>query len=346
MNKRLVFSWAHIFLFVALIAIAYFNYLGASFATGNESTAISAIWVVAITFMLLFASFFFLQQLKAADHKFERCIVWERILFVVSITMLFVCVQPAWHFANVYDKQNKLQSQYLATLQHTDEMFDKYEKYADRRLQKFDSIISEMLKKNHSIELNDAGMTDYTKGEFCDMAHDALGLQLLSNNYKTVKHSFSDWYGSDAREINVWNIKQVDNIRSVGNFIETAWYKPLQEMSAHRFQIIEYKEHTGAFDEDGSIIFNLKKDIKATRDIYIKYNWFSAPNLSAIIYTLIGLLAMLLPWMLQDRNVKSWVTFWGQKMDNNIQPTEQTSIEEKYEENTNKNPYGGGVIYE
>ena len=81
-NEVLKFSWGHIIAFVALIFISYVTFMGIAYlADGNFVYA--GVGVVAIdVLMLLF--FIVPQLLKGTERKFSKCIVWERILIILS----------------------------------------------------------------------------------------------------------------------------------------------------------------------------------------------------------------------------------------------------------------------
>lgn len=81
-NEKLKFSWSHIIAALALVAIAYFTFVGTVYLLKGQFLR-SGLITAAIT-LIIGLLFFIPQQLKATERRFDKRIKWERAFIFAS----------------------------------------------------------------------------------------------------------------------------------------------------------------------------------------------------------------------------------------------------------------------
>ena len=141
-NQKLKFSWGHIFAFVALLFIAYMTFLSVTYYTlGNYILAGVITFAVDVSLLILFIS---LQRLKACDHRFQKNIRRERILFVVSFILFLILMIPFLKGWSVIKDNDKIIQNFKSAINESKNIFTQYEQYSKKRIdnykQRLDSI--------------------------------------------------------------------------------------------------------------------------------------------------------------------------------------------------------------
>ncbi len=141
-NQKLKFSWGHIFAFVALLFIAYMTFLSVTYYTlGNYILAGVITFAVDVSLLILFIS---LQRLKACDHRFQKNIRRERILFVVSFILFLILMIPFLKGWSVIKDNDKIIQNFKSSINESKNIFTQYEQYSKKRIdnykQRLDSI--------------------------------------------------------------------------------------------------------------------------------------------------------------------------------------------------------------
>lgn len=134
-NQKLKFSWGHIFAFVALLFIAYMTFLSVTYYTlGNYILAGVITFAVDVSLLILFIS---LQRLKACDHRFQKNIRRERILFVVSFILFLILMIPFLKGWSVIKDNDKIIQNFKSAINESKNIFASYERYSELRINKY-----------------------------------------------------------------------------------------------------------------------------------------------------------------------------------------------------------------
>lgn len=285
-NETLKFSWGHIIAFLAIIFISYLSFMGLTYLT-DGNFLIAGVGVATIDILLL-STFIGAQVLKATDRKFNKRIIVERLLLLITPIVFVVCYLPQAHFWTVFDQRGEIESQFKTSVAQSKEMFALYEQYADNRITAYQKNISKT-DKNKTSRTNKL---------------EALTLQLKSDNYLNLKNEAITWIDK-ASGATVWNVFMIANIRTITEAIDN-WNTQLVEMSTR----VMSDEKAVAFDSDSSVVQSVKNGLSQLNNIYsVKkdnklYTW-------AIMFFLY--LMLIFPYLIQDRHVKSVYTLVGKR---------------------------------
>lgn len=287
-NEVLKFSWGHIIAFVALIFISYVTFMGIAYlADGNFVYA--GVGVVAIdVLMLLF--FIVPQLLKGTERKFSKCIVWERILIILSPFAFVVLMYPYSHFWSVFSERDNIQTEFSRSISSTKQMFLSYEGYAGERI------------SNYEKKLKQAG----TERIHRENKVEALRLQLLDANYTDLKNSALKWIDR-ASGATVWNVFMIGNIDKVESALDS-WNSVLVKFSDKRMS-----DESGAvkpFSTSDPSVVAAKKGLQVVRTTYREAHGLS---LITLVSGIILYLMLLFPYILQRRHTKSIYILLGKK---------------------------------
>ena len=287
-NEVLKFSWGHIIAFVALIFISYVTFMGIAYlADGNFVYA--GVGVVAIdVLMLLF--FIVPQLLKGTERKFSKCIVWERILIILSPFAFVFLMLPYSHFWSVFSERERIQTEFSQSISSVGQMFISYEDYAEKRIW------------NYELKLKQARTNQVHQ----ENKVEALRLQLLDANYTDLKNSALKWIDR-ASGATVWNVFMIGNIDKVESALDS-WNSVLVKFSDKRMS-----DESGAvkpFSTSDPSVVAAKKGLQVVRTTYREAHGLS---LITLVSGIILYLMLLFPYILQLRHTKSTYRLSGAK---------------------------------
>lgn len=288
-NEKLKFSWGHIIAFVAIIFISYVSFMGISYLTdGNFLWA--GIGVAAIDFIII-VFFIGAQNMKGTDKKFNKRIVYERVLVLAAPFVFCAVMIPYAHFWTVFDRRVNIESTFSASIERTKDLFDSYKSYADIRIANYDM----KLAKTESSKVSRENKVN------------ALRLQLVSDNFDNLKNVALQWIDR-ASKATVWNIFMIGNIHKIKDALGS-WNKQLTDMSQ---KIMSEEDRTTSpfTSEDPSVV-------QANQEISSLDEWYSTiatPNWRAVLTGIILLLMLLFPYFVQSRNTKNSYWLLGKKM--------------------------------
>lgn len=286
-NETLKFSWGHIVAFLAIIFISYMSFMGLTYLTDGDFL-IAGVGVAVID-VLLFACFLGAQALKAAEKKFNKRVIWERIVVVLTPFVLILCSLPMNHFWTVFEQKGDIESQFSSAIEQSKAMFDSYESYALKRIDNYDRLLA---KKKVS------GASRANKVE-------ALTLQLKSDNYYNLKTSATEWIDK-ATGATVWNVFMLANIKTINDAVEE-WNHKLSVMSENS---LSDEGKIQSFDSNSEVVTAVKSGLSQLNSIYSVrkdtqgYCWL----IVLLLYVM-----LILPYLVQSRNTKSWYTLLGSK---------------------------------
>lgn len=308
MDEQLKFSWGHIIAFLALIFISYITFVGVVYQTDGDFTK-AAITMVVVD-VVLAVIFIGSQMAKATAHKFSKRIWLERIGICASPFIFIVCMLPYFHFWTVHSHNEEIIDNFTNAIKASNQMFTDYDDYANKRIGKYQSMLERVIS-NRSIHPEQfiacgfsAGKEQIQKENMLKTLH----LQLLSNNYDSLRTSANKWIESSSEGASTWNVFLLGNTKEIKSAIKD-WNHQLCKFSEKKLSNEEFLDNqVKAFSESSQ---SLEKVEKGLDDLTSLFTQKSFPNMVAIITAVLLYLAMLFPYILQDRHTKSTYRFFG-----------------------------------
>lgn len=302
MNKQLKFSWGHIIAFLALIFIGYVSFMGTTYLT-QGNFAVGGV-VTAVVIVLLFALFMGMQMTKATTRRFAKRIWTERLLVFASPLLFAVLMLPYAHFWTVNSHSEEIVGSFKRSIKASKQMFDDYETYANTRLDNYSKTLETIAaqSKTNPALFKKCG---FTKGhEITQKGYmtKTLRLELLSSNYDSLRTNATQWIEASSQGASTWNIFLLGNVKQIKTAIQ-GWNKQLADFASHRLQNEELAGNTVAdFSETGH---SLEKVEKGLEKCQLLFTAKAAPNATALLSALLLYVALLFPYILQDRHTKS-----------------------------------------
>lgn len=280
-NEKLTFSWGHIIAFVAMVVISYFSFLGLTYLTeGNFIFAGIGVAIIDVVIALIFIG---AQVAKSTDHKFKQTILLERILVAVAPFVLIVMMYPACHFWTVFRHRAQIEEKFHSSVETSKAMFSEYETYAQERCNEY------------SERVNSSRNTRVNKGNRIL----ALSLQLKDDNFTMLRDEAIAWV-EKAKDATVWNVFMIANIKTI-KYAIISWHEQLVGFSKKRMS--DEPTDVAYFDSDSA---TLNKIIANFDGIKNEYSIKGAPTTYAIIMILFCYLFLMFPYVIQQRNTKSY----------------------------------------
>lgn len=284
MNKKLHFTWWHIFAFIAIIFIVYASFMGVAFKTeGNFLISGLTAAGVVLVFVLVFLV---PQQFKATEVGFATCVWFERILLFLAIpvTIAFASMpqSPFVHFSAIVQKAPVIEDRFFQTVSSFDGIFADYEAYAAQREQELSGF------------LNAGTMQGYQVANRKEVLHSLI----LPKTYFDYKEKTVVPYIERAKNIKVWNINTVSNLSKIRTTADTLVIR-LEEQSA---KILSYEDGSKVEVFDGSQSLNTIVDnVNDLSSLFKDNHW----SWLAAICAFFASFFMLVPYLAQQRNGKN-----------------------------------------
>ncbi|MBP5327926.1 MAG: hypothetical protein J6Y98_08455 [Bacteroidales bacterium] len=343
MNKKLKFSWGHIVAFVAIIFVAFVSFIGLSFLTSGKFllAGFGSLLVV----LILLICFLGAQRLKATDCNFEKSIKKERILVFVTPFIFVVVMLPFTHFWTVHSHQDQVIGDFSKAVAMSENVFVEYEKYANVRINKYQSMLLDV------VDHRDSNYRDYAACGFSDISStkkssqvfnskppakkhsdnktsqtnaykpskadslmintmvQTLKTQLLSHNYDILSSEARKWIASASKGTTTWNVFLIGNMRQIDTAL-SQWQRHLVSFADRKISNEEFgdKNKVEPFDNVSTTIAQARAKLHGVNDIYRDFKF---PCLIAIILMAVVYAALFLPYYIQPRNTKVRFDFWG-----------------------------------
>lgn len=302
-NQTLKFSWGHIIAFVSLIFISYVMYMGTFYQNGGDFTS-AAIKVALIDLFLLIA-FIGAQILKGTDEKFDRCIIFERVLICLC-PIAFICAMiPYNHFWSVFEQRKQIESQFNSSIEGAKQMFVSYDKYAEERIKVYENNLDSILIVRASGDATLYGKAGFTGTndhvKKANFVH-TLDLQLRSQNTDSLRFVALKWIDDANQGATVWNAFLVGNVKQISDAIKS-WHSTLQSYSETKMSNESLRgNEVLVFDENGRSIEVAMMGIKLLKEIYTNT---SGVKMHTVWTGIIIFLMLLFPYFLQKRNTRA-----------------------------------------
>lgn len=283
MNKKLITSWFHVFMVVALFAIGFAVFEGVSFYSGGDFGLAGFATIVCCIVIFLF--FFIPQQLKGSSGNFDKRIWFERffVLFLAPLSLLMAML-PISHFLNIQRQSTQIVNQFSVAVDTAKTMFSDYEEYADTRINRYGYKLRHRkpLERQNSMR--------------------ALRLQLLSNNYDTLRTSALQWIDVSITEPSTLNVFLLGNIDEIEHAIR-GWNRQLEQFSYHRMS--DESERTGLYTMPSGSTEAACFLLEDLRSLYRQSSLSQLLTVPAFITLLVLWFFLMLPYFAQRRHSKS-----------------------------------------
>ena len=312
-NQTLKFSWGHIVAFIAMILISYITFIGTTYLTdGHFLYAGMAVFAIDIILMVLFIM---PQMLKGTDEKFSKRIVTERVLIFTAPVFYILIMIPFVHFWSVFDNRSQIESSFSQAIATTKGMFVSYEEYATNRISEYENMFNKVEDEAEEVVVKPSRRKKAKKSvvkkvrsqkEIADHALrvEALRLQLLGQNYITLKTTAHDWV-DEASGATVWNVFMIGNIDEIEAAVD-CWNLALNSLSSKKMS--NEPATVEPFSLSDANAQASKENLNAFRSVYTT---MESPTVLAIINTILLYIMLMFPYVIQSRNTKSTFNLWG-----------------------------------
>lgn len=308
MDEQLKFSWGHIIAFLALIFISYVTFVGVVYQTDGDF-AKAAITMVAVDVVLVVV-FIGSQMAKSTAHKFSKRIWLERIGIIASPFIFILCMLPYFHFWTVHSYNEEIIGNFTNAIKASNQMFKDYDDYANTRIDNYQNMLERVIF-NRSIHPEQFAACGFSAGKEQNQKENmlkTLRLQLLSSNYDSLRTSADKWIESSSEGASTWNVFLLGNTKEIKAAIKD-WNLQLCEFSEKKLSNEEFLDNeVTAFSESSQSLRNVENGLDSLTDLFIQKSF---PNAVAIISAVLLYLAMLFPYILQDRHTKSTYRLFG-----------------------------------
>lgn len=303
MNEQLKFSWGHIIAFLALIVISYISFVGVTYKTDGNFTKASVV-MIAID-VILFVFFIGAQMMKSTTKKFSKRIWVERILIFGSPIIFLVCMLPYFHFGSVHSQDEVIVTRFKDAVSASKQMFDDYESYSNERISNYERMLDEVIA-NRDVRPDQFYSCGFSVGNESIQKFNmvkSLRLQLLSDNYNSLKSEANKWIESSSKGASTWNVFLLGNTKEIEAAIHD-WNAQLCQFASHKMNNEEFCGYNKvkSFNEDSSGLASVDKTLD---ELTILYTNSAFPPVGSIVGAIVLYFALLFPYVLQDRHTKS-----------------------------------------
>ncbi len=226
------FSLADVFSVIAAMTFGFVCFLSINFLSLGDT--MSAAIIASIIALILAGLPLSAKFLKRTRKNFKTSLFFELFFLLCFGVVAFILVFPFSHFFSVYDKKEEIQEKLLKNFTVSDNIYTKYEAYANNRIELYESLLKAVVQgelsnpdefKKYDFEPGIAINTQVENKMF------TLKAKLYPPNYMEIKNNFISWLSESKGKIEVWSpIAIVDVINSV-NFEIEAKKEKLQEWS-------------------------------------------------------------------------------------------------------------------
>lgn len=337
MNEKLQFSWGHIIAFLALIAVSYISFVGFTYLTnGNFTFALIGMGITDIVFIIFFIG---AQQMKASGVKMSRKIIWERIFIFGSPVVFIAGMISMSHFWTVRSQNDEIVETFKNSIKSSKQLFTDYEEYSNQRIETYQNNLTQIIvnKSSNPQAFKNAGFEDSKASIQRDNMVETLRLQLLSQNYDSLKTVANKWIDDAAQGASTWNVFLLGNTQEIKAALGN-WENQLKSFSAKEMSNESITGTVDHFQSNGA-----NNAIVGIDSLTSSFTNQKFPTLGAIIYGLIIYFMLLFPYFLQDRHTKNVYRLMGSESKTKhtkVRATKphKTSTEESYGDSTEEAP--------
>lgn len=309
MNEQLKFSWGHIIAFLALIVLSYITFVGVTYMTDGDFIKASITMVVID--IVLFVFFIGAQMMKATTKKFAKRIWVERIFIFGSPIVFLLCMLPFFHFGTVQSQDKEIVGHFTDAITASKQMFSDYDSYSKERIANYEHMLDRVIK-NQRIQPKIFTSCGFTKGseqiQKGNMVK-ALRLQLISENYDSLKTEATKWIESSSNGASTWNVFLLGNTKEIKKAIHELNIQ-LADFSSHKMNNEEFNGYNqvNTFSEVSGSLASVDAGLDGLTG---KFTGTGFPPIGSILGSIVLYFALLFPYFLQDRHTKSQLRLLG-----------------------------------
>lgn len=303
MNEQLKFSWGHIIAFLGLIIISYISFVGVTYMTDGDFS-IASIAMIAIDF-ILFIFFIGAQIMKATERKFARRIWIERIFIFSSPIIFLFAMIPFFHFGTVQSQDEEIVGHFTDAISSSKQMFSDYDAYSNERIMKYEHMLNRVIS-NRSKQPDDFKTCGFMAGKEGIQKENmvkTLRLQLISENYDSLKTEATEWIESSSNGASTWNVFLLGNTKEIKKAIHK-WSDQLEEFANKKLTNEEFNGFNKVKTFSGASV-SLDAVDKGLDGLTDKFTKSAFPPFGSIIGSIILYFALLFPYFIQDRHTKN-----------------------------------------
>lgn len=293
MNKS-IFSLADVLLVLTALAFGFICFLGSNFYTLGD-TKTSVIFAVIIT--LLLAGFAYLAKwLKGVEGNFKNSRIAE-ITVIVLFTGLtaFFTYSPFSHYFTVTDRKVQIQNQLSENITQAQNMFSKYENYADIRMKLYQRTLESNVNLGTDLEklgIEKEGVSFDTQ---INNKMQTIHSDLFPTNYSNaissngVKEVAKNWLADGEEKAKGWKPIGIVEVVNDIDAKSTGWRNGLVSYSTIR--------------ENGEVAEDFNYDLSFP-DLKAKFTTLGKPTPLSIVSAILAWTLMLLSWFITKRSSK------------------------------------------
>ena len=299
MNEKLQFSWGHIIAFLALIAVSYISFVGFTYLTnGNFTFALVGMGITDIVFILFFIG---AQQMKASGVKMKRKIIWERIFIFGSPIVFIAGMISMSHFWTVKSQNDEIVETFKNSINSSRQLFTDYEEYSNQRIETYQNNLTQIIvnKGSNPQSFKKAGFEDSKASIQRDNMVETLRLQLLSQNYDSLKTVANKWIDDAAQGASTWNVFLLGNTREIKEALGN-WENQLKSFSAKEMSNESITGTVDHFQSNGA-----KNAIAGIDSLTSSFTTKKTPKPAAFFFGIVIYFMLLFPYFLQERHTKN-----------------------------------------
>ena len=259
-----------------------------------SNTVPSIIW--GMLFALILGGLAFgAKLLKKASDKFEACMMGERILLFLFVVLALTLIPPFSHFFAVTEQRAAIQSKMLANIEQAEGMFDKYEEYANNRLQMYENRLRSVAAAR---QVNPRVFRDFGFVAGTDVNTQisnkvfTLRAMLYPSNYEAMKQESTNELARARNSVTYWWPISIVNIV---NSLES-------EITSQRDELIGFSSFRAQNEEADCFEYPLAFDFEEVAD---KMTTLGRPTWIAVLIAIVLYALMLPPWISEERSSKS-----------------------------------------
>lgn len=184
-------------------------------------------------------------------------------------------------------------------------MFADYDNYSMDRISNYDHMLGRVIT-NKSIHPDEFASCGFSKGKEEIQRGNmikTLRLQLISENYDSLKTEATKWIESSSNGASTWNVFLLGNTKEIKTAIHN-WNVQLREFANHKMNNEEFNGYNEVkpFEEVSGSLNSVDRGLDG---LTTKFTKSSFPPFGSILGAIVLYFALLFPYFLQDRHTKS-----------------------------------------
>jgi energy-coupling factor transporter transmembrane protein EcfT len=287
------FSLADVLTVLAALAFGFVCFLGINFYTlGNIQQSIILSLIIAV---ILGGTAFGAKLFKRTSKNFKTGFVWEVILLVLFVGFaVFFARAPFPNYFVVSKHKTEIQDKLSASITQAENMFDKYEKYAENRENLYKNKLQSVVAAKNINPRNYAAFGFDASGVVSDNSQIEnkmfiVHADLFPTNYENIKQIASTWLAEAHSDVEGWKpIGIVDVVNDVEQNSEK-WLNNLLQLSAIREQ----------GEQADDFVYDLSFD-----DVKSSFSTLGKPTTTSICLAVLADVLMLLSWFVAKRSTR------------------------------------------